>query len=270
MGVTILVPRFAPLHGLQAPVFVVGCCNSGTTILWRALRDHPDLNGPLFEGQDLRDLPDCMRHFLGRRTFRMFAHPRFRLAYRATEAAWSARIADRIGGVYREHCATGLRLIEKSPANSLRTRLLQRVFPDATFVVITRDPHAVSEGIVRKRRYDPERPHMEGMETSVHDAALQWRWANQVLHADTARLRRTVHVRYEDLVAEPGATLRRVQAACGLAETGAPAPVFERGLNREQVARLSPAEWRTVRGVAGPLAQTLGYLPQPQHQRGER
>jgi hypothetical protein len=257
----ILSRRFAPVHGLEAPVFVVGCCNSGTTILWRALREHPQLSGPPVEGQDLSDLPVCMRHFLGRRTFRMFAHPRFRLVYRAAESACTRSVADRIGGVYREHCQPGRRLIEKSPANALRTRLLQHVFPDATFVVITRDPYAVSEGIVRKRRYDPERPHMEGLETTIRDAALQWRWANEVLLADASHLRSVVALHYEDLVAGPAAALERVRAACGLVEPPTSPPVFERGLNRAQVTHLGLDDLRMVHEVVDPLARTLGYAP---------
>jgi hypothetical protein len=62
---------------LVKPVFVFGCCNSGTTILWNAIKNHKDLVGPDIEGQDLEELPSFMKHHLGNSTFRMWAHHLF-------------------------------------------------------------------------------------------------------------------------------------------------------------------------------------------------
>jgi hypothetical protein len=236
---------------VEAPVFVVGCCNSGTTILWRALRAHPQLDGPVTEGQELTDLPARLRHFLGRQTSRLFAHPRFKDAYVMTERDADAALAQRVDAVYGEHCASGRRLIEKSPANSMRTRFLQAVFPDATFVIVARNGLAVSEGIVRKRAFDPERPHMAGLTTTLPEAAGQWLHANRRLLADRRHLRRSVVVRYEDLVARPAAVLSDVFHACGLDPRLAPVPAFETDLNARQVARLRPSERALVQALTG-------------------
>ncbi|MBW2664630.1 MAG: sulfotransferase, partial [Deltaproteobacteria bacterium] len=66
---TISANKPTVVQKLEKPIFVVGCCNSGTTILWRSLLSHPDFSGPTTEGQDLKTLPRCMKHFLGKQTF---------------------------------------------------------------------------------------------------------------------------------------------------------------------------------------------------------
>ena len=65
---------------IKRPVFIFGCSNSGTTILWQALKNHIKLSGPDMEGQDIKELPDKMKHYLGKATFRLWAHPKFNLA----------------------------------------------------------------------------------------------------------------------------------------------------------------------------------------------
>lgn len=234
----LLSPRF-PVRRVDAPIFVVGCCNSGTTILWKALRSHIDLAGPPMEGQDLVDLPPILRHFLGRQTFRMFAHPSFAGAYRATEADLSPLLADRIDAIYGEYSIAGCRFLEKSPANSLRTRFLQALYPEACFVIIRRNAFAVAEGIVRKRNLDPERPHMAGMRTTLTAATKQWFHANLQLLQDMPFLRRAVVIRYEDLVANPGDILRKVAAECDLNPGALEIPTFDIDRNELQIASLS-------------------------------
>jgi len=247
------------LRKIEQPVFVVGCCNSGTTILWQALKEHPDFAGPLTEGQDLKDLPLCMRHFLGRQTSRMFAHSRFRGAYRLTEQDFDPKTAKRIADVYADHSEPGKRFLEKSPANSMRTRFLQTIFPDATFVIIVRDGFAVSEGIRRKRWFDPDRPHLAGLETSIDDAAQQWSEANRILLSDRGCLRRSIVVAYEEMIRHTHRVLTNVLDFCRC-DTGAfTAPDFERGLNAAQIGRLDPQEKSIIRGRAGRMLSVLGY-----------
>lgn len=238
---------------------MVGCCNSGTSILWHALRRHKELDGPETEGQDLEGLPKCMKHFLGRETFRMFAHPRFGLAYHLTEEHYDEAVATRLIDVYARRCEMGKRLIEKSPANSMRTRFLQRVFPDAYFVMIVRNAFAVAEGIVRKRLYDPERPHMAGLQTTIREAAEQWSHANRILLEDRSLLRRSILVKYEDLVIHTRDTMHSILRSCELGLDGFIIPKFMQDLNTIQIARLSFGERETVNAVASEMLGRLGY-----------
>lgn len=243
----------------EGPIFVVGCSNSGTTILQQAILEHPRCAGPEGEGQDLVELPGRLRHFLGPRTSRMFAHPFFGGAYRLKEHDYSRREAARIVDIFREHCGQGKRLVEKSPANSMRTRFLQALYPDATFVVIVRNPYAVAEGIVRKRFFDPDRQHLAGLKTNIGDAALQWYSANMTLAADTKFLRRSITIRYEELVNDTESCLSRVWNSCGLEAPSTGTPTFMTNLNESQISRLSWQELSLIDGCAGPLARALGY-----------
>ena len=121
---------------IKKPIFIFGCCNSGTTILWEALKSHKDLSGPKVEGQDIEKLPDSMKHYLGKPTFRLWAHPRFKLCYYSTEKDYNPQDEKRIKDVYRKYLSQGKRLIVKSPADTLRARLIQAYFPDAYFIAI--------------------------------------------------------------------------------------------------------------------------------------
>ena len=251
--IEILTPPRVVCAAIEDPIFVVGCCNSGTTILWQALRSHPDVDGPAVEGQDLAGLPRCMTHSLGRQTFRMFAHPRFREIYRLTEKDLHWPEAVRLASVYREHCAIGKRLIEKSPANTVRVRYLQAVFPQASFVFIVRDAIAVSEGIVRKRRFDPDRPQKSGQDTTLPDAALQWLYANRSFLGDQPFLRCSTVVRYEDLVRTPETVLASLLKFCGLRPAALSYPQFTGDLNRVQISRLPPQQIRELASITSGL-----------------
>jgi len=248
------------MNEIERPVFVVGCCNSGTTILWRALMDQKEFDGPKFEGQDLKELPQCMRQYLGRKTFRMWAHPKFKSAHHLREKDYEPALSERLRSVYREHCKDGTRLLEKSPPNSLRTRFLQRSFPDAYFVIIVRNGFAVSEGIVRKRSYDPDRPHMAGLPTTIEQAAEQWSNANRTLLRDKRLLRRSITIRYEDLVCDTANVLQSILRFCECLTPNLEVPRFQEDLNEKQTARLSPEEKKAIRRVAGDMLHYFGYL----------
>lgn len=245
--------------GLQKPIFIFGCCNSGTSILWQALRAHPDVSGPEIEGQDLEELPDSMKHHLGKATFRLWAHPKFKLAYYKTEQDYDEEDRMRILAAYQKHTLPGKRLITKSPADTLRARLIQAYFPDAYFIAIVRNGYAVSEGIVRKRKHDPERPQFRGMFTTIDEAAEQWFRANIVITSHQKFLERYKIITYEDLVEHPQEALCSVLGFCGLDCKGFPMPQFSAGHNQDQISRLSYYDIETITRIAQPMLIHYGY-----------
>ncbi len=204
-------------------------------------------------------MPECMRHFLGSETSRMFAHPRFQQAYFLTEDDVTPSRSERITRTLLAHVEPGTRLVEKSPANTVRTRFLQAVFPLSSFVAIVRDGRAVAEGIRRKRNYDPERPHLAGLRTSLEEAAVQWTFANSQLLEDAKWLSRIHFVRYESLVARPQDTLGAVCDFLGLPRSGSDVAGFRTDLNEIQIGRLSTSELREVESIQSALLETLGY-----------
>jgi hypothetical protein len=248
-----------PVKDIKDPVFVFGCCNSGTTILWEALKRHGDFCGPDVEGQDLNDLPDSMRHHLGKSTFRLWAHPNFNRCYYATEADCNENDRGKIMEVYGRYAEPGKRFITKSPADTLRARLIQGYFPDASFLAIVRNGYAVSEGIVRKRKLDPDRPEYEGLFTTIDEAAEQWYRSNTIILSHGKFLNKYKIIKYEDLVENPEDTLYSVLDFCCADKKKFHAPEFRTDLNTEQIGRLSEYEIETVTRVAKPLLIHFGY-----------
>jgi hypothetical protein len=257
---------------IKKPIFIFGCSNSGTTILWKSLKSHKDISGPDIECQDLEGLPDSMRHNLGNATFRMWAHHLFaqgdengvagsNLLYYATEEDFNEGDMQTLIGTYSNFVEPGKRMIAKSPADTLRARLIQAYFPDAYFVAIVRDGYAVSEGIRRKRWHDPERPQFEGLHTTIEDAAEQWYNANRVIssYKELNLLKRLKVIRYEDLVETPQKVLSSILEFCELDQNELAIPSLETSLNQNQISRLSSHEIETVTRIAQPMLLHFGY-----------
>jgi len=244
---------------IAKPIFVFGCCNSGTTILWDSLKSHDELSGPDIEGQDLVDLPDSMRHNLGKATFRLWAHPKFKLSYYKTEEDYNEEERLELLRVYKDFHESGKRFITKSPADTLRARLIQAYFPDAYFVAIVRNGYAVSEGIIRKRKKDPDRPEFEGLYTTIDEAAEQWFRSNILVLSQEKFLNKYKIIRYEDLVDDPLDVLTSVLEFCELDDSGFSVPSFDNNRNQQQISRLSEYEKEVVTGIAQPMLIHFGY-----------
>jgi len=249
----------ANLRNIEKPIFIFGCCNSGTTILWNTLKKHKGLSGPEVEGQDLEELPDSMKHYLGKATFRLWAHPRFKLCYYSTEYEYDLRDKKIIEKVYQKYLSSQTRLIVKSPADSLRARLIQSYFPDAYFIAIVRNGYAVSEGIVRKRKEDPDRSEFHGLHTTIEEAAEQWFRANNIILSHQKFLLKYKIVRYEDLVENPKKVLHSVLDFCELNQQDFPIPFFDKNLNEKQILRLQDYEIETITRIAQPMLIHFDY-----------
>ena len=259
-------------RSIEKPIFIFGCCNSGTTILLNSLLTHESLYGPEIDGQDLEGLPDSMRHHLGNSTFRMWAHhlfsqgpegdtPGSNLAYYVTEDNYNEDDRGRIVEAVSDLVHPESRLVMKSPADTLRARLIQSYFPDAHFISVVRNGYAVAEGIRRKREYDPDRPQYQGLITSIEDAAEQWQNANRVVcsYEDLNLLERYKIIRYEDLVANPEETVADLLSFCELDSSNFTMPHFRTDLNKEQINRLSGDEIQVVTDIARPMLERFDY-----------
>ncbi len=263
---------------IEKPLIIMGCCNSGTTILWDALKEHKDLSGPVVEGQDLEGMPKPMIHFISPFTFRMWAHhlfqepnakhsedsklPGSKLAYYFTEKDVTQEYKEQISSIYHKNIEDGKRLCDKSPAHTLRARFIQGCFPDAYFITIIRNGYAVSEGIIRKRYEDLERPKYTGLETMIEDAAVQWCTANEVIvsYKEYNLLKRLHILKYEDLVENPYNTLLSVLDFCNLDTKNFPIPSFDKDLNDKQISRLVPNDIEKVTEIARFMLEYFQYI----------
>jgi hypothetical protein len=91
-------------------------------------------------------------------------------------------------------------LLEKSPPHLTKTRFLQALFPDCSFVVVTRHPIAVA---CATQKWSATRPDQ---------LIAHWMRCHRIFAADRPSLERVHLLRYEQLVAAPDAELARVFA----------------------------------------------------------
>lgn len=260
-------------YQLKEPVFVMGCCNSGTTILGKAIQSHWDVHGLEEEGPLTPGYPKELTHHLCPHTFRTWAHPIWsrgksvnpgdNLAYYMTEEAMTENLASKLNDFYRPFVGNGKRLCDHSPQSTLRARALQKAFPDAYFVAIVRDAYAVSEGIRRKRWDDPDRPHMSGFNTPIETAARQWSETSKILLSYKKLLDRYLLIKYENLVSNAESILTEVLSFCKLESKGHDFPSFILDLNEKQCSSLTSLEIQIISLIAGNEIKAMGYTIRP-------
>jgi hypothetical protein len=97
--------------------------------------------------------------------------------------------------------------VEKTPGHEHRLGQILAAYPQARFIHVVRDPRSVAAAIVRLDRAT-EQP------TDLVDVGLTIRRSFEV--AERNRGERYLVLRYEDLVGEPEAVMRRVAAFAGI------------------------------------------------------
>jgi hypothetical protein len=244
-------------------VFVVGCYNSGTTLLVNLLDAHPELTALPREGVELTDrLPRPEE----------FGYPR--LWYRCREqleisdASSSAGRAARIKRQWSHYVNDDQIIVEKSPANLTRLAFLQAHFQPAYFIYIVRNGYAVAEGIRRKADLAGW-GNKEGGQYPIDDCAQQWVEADRALDESADNLQHLLCLNYEDLAADATGVLARVSEFLAI---GAFADdLSERSwavhesnakiadMNKESLSRLSLTETSTIRDVANKTLEKYGY-----------
>lgn len=240
-------------------VFIVGCYNSGTTLLSELMSRHPDISGIPTEGHFITD--QFVKDFdIGLPRMWVDREDMFRL----TED-------DEGPDVVRLKKEWGMRLdlsrkvlLEKSPPNAARTRWFQKHFENAHFIGLVRNGYAVAEGISRKG--DPK--HIKDG-WPIERSAWQWARSNEVLEQDAEHLEHFTWVKYEDLAADPKGTLNRLAEFLGLPPFPESAyadsfKIHERNdsvkdLNQVSIDRLESNQISLINQVAGHQLKKHGY-----------
>lgn len=244
------------------PVIVVCPPRSGSSLLFETLARAPGVftiggeSHGLIEG--IGALHPAARGFESNRLDATDATPEIIAEVRAR---FLAAARDRHG---RPPAQVPLRLLEKTPKNSLRVPFLARVFPEARFVYLYRDPREVLSSMIeawqsgRFRTYQ-DLPGWTGPPWSLvlvpgwrelsgkplHEVvAAQWSTATRILLDDLAGLpdERRLISRYDALLADPEAEVRRLCYALGFdwdtrLEGKLP-------LSRHTVSPPNPEKWR--------------------------
>jgi hypothetical protein len=220
-------------------VFVGGLHRSGTTLLARTLARHPMVSGLSDtgvvedEGQHLQDVyaRDVVSGGPGEFAFDPAAH--------VTEDSPLVNDAAR-EGLLRAwspywHTERPV-LVEKSPPNVIKTRLLAALFPDAYFVIVMRHPVVAALATSKWVRWWIRLRHPLRLRRLI----AHWLRSYELFLDDAEHLRpeRVMLVRYEDLVQRPDALLARVFSFLGL-----PPEAIDAGI-RPRVSEGYFARWR--------------------------
>ena len=202
-------------RAIAGPVFLVGCPRSGTTLLQRMLDAHPEV-AVAPETFFIRNLwrrrkefdPDWERGGRARLVDLLAQTPELQemgldrdaIDEESRSVDWlSALFTALLRRFARDRGASVVG--EKTPNHLLYMRTLERLFPACRFVHIVRDPRAVVDSWSRV-------PWSNG---SVRADAEVWRKYMAAARERPPRDRdRLVSLRYERLVAEPEAELKRI------------------------------------------------------------
>ena len=172
-----------------APIFVVGCQRSGTTMVRLILDSHSRISC----GPETRFLED-MQRIVGSDWKRLSQ-------YGFTQEEWLRRIAAFFGGIQSDY-AKGRgkeRWADKSPRYAMNLDFILRLFPDAQVVHVIRDGRDVA--VSHRKRF--------GYWSCVKSSVKWPRYIAQVRAGGAALPERQYHeLRYESLVTDMEATLR--------------------------------------------------------------
>ena len=181
--------------------FVCGLHRSGTSLITRCLARHPQIGGFRNtgaiedEGQFLQSVMPLEREYggVGRFGFDPRAH--------LTEASplKTQGNASKLLSEWSAHWDMSRPvLIEKTPSNLLRMRLLDRLLNPTSFIIVTRHPVASVLATVK------------WTEGNIFSLLCHWVHCYRIAKADAALLPRTLWVSYESFVKNPKAELDRM------------------------------------------------------------
>lgn len=264
--------------------FFVGCGRSGTTLVRALVDGHPALAVPPESHFVVAMAPPAGRPFdPGAFADALAASDRFALwemdrdaVAGAVAAAGATTYADAVRAVFAAWAAGRgkARYADKTPGYVVHIPALAALFPEATFVHVVRDGRDVAASFIEL-----------GWAAGPAEAALHWRLrVRRGRRAGRALGPSRYHeLRYEDLVADPEATLRRLCTAIDLPFDGAMLdhrprsaevarstshPDYHRRLDGPVTADLR--DWRRdlpdadlvgIEAVAGDALRELGYEP---------
>jgi hypothetical protein len=251
---------------VQAPVFIIGCGRSGTTLLGNLLGMHPVVRY-LHEPYDLWTAIEPATD-----VWQLYSRGEHHALLDARAVSAGAR--RRFGRLIS--APPGFTVVEKSPTNALRIGYLDALAPDARFVHIVRDGIEVSRSIermaavTRRILFRPNLNEWWGV-GDVKWAALQrdgkavgyypdeanllgsdaqrgaYEWLMSVREIEAWRIRlgsRLVELQYQELTSSPRATLQKITDSLQLA---CPAGWLE-----EAATLVSPANARRGEALALP------------------
>ena len=216
----------APLAPIPRPdrwIFIIGCYNSGTTLLKRILAEHeaitqlPSRGGAYAE--ELKRAEDCGWTRMWHQCYdELYMSP-------GPKAGQMARSIQRKWGLVLGSGQDNI--LEKSIVDAVRIPFLNVYFCPAYFVYIVRNGYAVAEGIRQKATPADwgNTQYADGYPIAL--CAAQWRESDRVVERDRSKVDHFLRITYEDLTEETEKTVRKITDFLNLA------PLHSEKINQE-------------------------------------
>ena len=232
-------------------IFVVGCYNSGTTLLHDVIASHPSVASLPREGQYCTDQLTIPSDMGLPRTWalapeRFVPRPGNEPDAEKLKRQWCGMMSDPRLPVF----------IEKSIPNAARIEWLNRHFDNAHFIALVRNGYAVSEGINRKAGQ------------SVEIAAKQWQQSNRIMLDQLDKVKNKLILKYEDITAQPAEQMQGIMDFLELDGSqlladrkwtvhGITSTI--RNMNARSLSRLSPEDKKYIYQEAHELLDYFDY-----------
>ena len=191
-----LVSNFIPNRQPKRWLFLVGCYNSGTTILRRVLESHPQITGLPEEGVTLTGaFPDLEQGGWPRMMYAnqdLWELPEDGSIAKQAIKDWSLWFPKNVPV-----------FLEKSIDHSTRIEWINRHFENAVFVSITRNGYCVCEGIRRKAFPSGEAKKKIGSAYSLDMLGKQWSAFDEEISGALTKVPNSISIYYEDFMANP-------------------------------------------------------------------
>lgn len=251
---------------LQRPVFIVAAPRSGSTLLFETLAASDQLVTVGGEAHWLVESVDELRVGApGVDSNRLSADAYSVELARRMHASLFERLVDSAGRPVDN--PDGRRFLEKTPKNALRIPLFSRIFPDAQFIFLWRDPRENLSSLIEAWRSGDWQTYREldgfaGPWSMVlppgwrrlsgrpleEIAAFQWDASNRIVRDDLAMLRpdQWTAVEYSELIRAPQTTIERLCAFLGIDVDPALRARIDAPLPRARYTQTPPAadKWR--------------------------
>ena len=188
-------------------VFICGLHKSGTSIVHRLLRSHPDVSGlcrtgvPEDEGQHLQSVVPPAGHFGGPGRF-AFDRQAHMTEFSDLVTRENQQELLRQWGLYWDFRKKVL--LEKSPPNIIRSRFLKEMFKEASFIYVVRHPIPTSLATQKWSK------------TSIDELLRHWFTAHRIMLSDMEHITKYLIIRYEDFVERSEDTFSEILSYLGL------------------------------------------------------
>lgn len=266
---------------LRDPIFIIGCNRSGTTVLFQTIASHPDLWSRYIENRDTflsvfphdgprGDLVEEATSDAGRRLERLLYQNA-----KNRELAVGIPVLQHLPLTLFQKPVTDLfksaplRIVDKTPSNCFRVRMLADMFPRARFVYIVRRGEAVVSSLMEGWKHWTDLdggweyvdwhylrpPGWQAYQSEALEDICAFQFVSSNSHAvnDLRELpsSRYIVVRHEDLVTSPRDGYARIREFLELAPSAHWSDVVDDVNERIWTrggSQPEPGKWRRLHG----------------------